>query len=102
MLNHEQLVAICIRILNYTERLGFIEAICKASSGFAFGLEGLGFHSLAASYHRRALRLAEKSGNPTAIGVVNLLNGIHQFVVGHWDEAVLHLDKAREISASVG
>ena len=102
MLDHDHLVAVCLRVLNYSERRGFVEGVAKGRAGFGFGLDGLGWHGLARSYFRRALRMAEESGNPSAIGLVNLLHGIHQFVVGHWDEAIASYDKAREITGRVG
>jgi tetratricopeptide (TPR) repeat protein len=102
MLDQRRLAAVAFMVLNFAERIAFAEAVAKASSAFGFGLDCFGFHGLAGFYHRRAIRLSEELGNPSAMGVAWNLSGVHEFQIGRWDEAIARYDRGRDFSNRAG
>jgi len=102
MMDTRQLVVTVFKVLNRAERFGSAGGVTKGSAAFSHGLDVLGFSRLGGAYARRAIRVAEKTSNLSAKGIAWHLNGIHQFHVGRWDDALAWFDKGRQLAEQSG
>ena len=102
MLDHLRTVCIAFRSLNLAEKFAIAEGIAKGSAGFGWGLDCLGFNSLALHYYQRAMEVAEQINNPSILGWVWNLMAAHDYIIGRWRESGERFDKSRDFLARSG
>ena len=91
----ERLALTSLRILNYSERAGYIFGTAYGSMGIGLLSSALPQHGMAGWYYRRAVQIAEGSGNPLALGLAYLGLAYHmQHGVGDGDAAGAFYDRA--------
>jgi tetratricopeptide (TPR) repeat protein len=91
----ERFVLSALRALNYSEEAGYVFGTAYGSSGIGFVCSALPQNRAAGWYFRRALPIAEESGNPLAIGLAYTGLGYHaQHALGDGDAAAAYYDKA--------
>jgi tetratricopeptide (TPR) repeat protein len=91
----ERLALTSLRILNYSEEAGYSFGTAYGSMGIGLLSSALPQHGLAGWYYRRAAQIADRSGNPLAIGLAYLGLAYHmQHGVGDGDAAAIYYEKA--------
>jgi class 3 adenylate cyclase/tetratricopeptide (TPR) repeat protein len=83
--------------LNVSERVGYAPGMVAGYFGLAFVCSLiLATMSIAPMYHRRALALATKIGQPGALAYANLGPAIHEHRLGQFESALEHWSRAAD------
>lgn len=81
--------------LNASERSGYALGMARGYDGLGIICDVIPLKRVAGRYHARAVRAAKETGNPGAVGLANLgLCAHEQCVLGEWDLAVKHAERA--------
>ena len=81
-LDQERLLLELLLMLNLSERSGLSAGVARGSAAVGVALDLGGLPRLARRYHRRAVELAERIGDPLAIGLAFLARGVHGYLRG--------------------
>jgi tetratricopeptide (TPR) repeat protein/tRNA A-37 threonylcarbamoyl transferase component Bud32 len=92
-----------LRSLNLAEKVGRLTPeLARAYANSCYAAAQVPLHSVAVAYGRRALRAAERLGEPTTLGWVLFVNGFYDIGVGRFKQAEARLARAVEIYTSLG
>ncbi len=81
---------VSLLMLNLGERAGHLGAINSGTLGLSIACDVLGLKRLGWRYAQHNLALAEKAGDPLAIGYAHFGQAYHLHGIGRWDEARDH------------
>lgn len=87
-LDQERLLLDVLLQLNLCERSGLPAGAARGSAAVGVALDLGGLPRIARRYHRRAVELAERIGDPVAIGLAFLAKGVHGYVRGDLQAAI--------------
>ena len=93
--DREQMCLEALLQLNVSERAGYALGMARGYGGLGVICDVIPLRRVAGRYHRRAVEVALESGHPGAIGLAYLgLCAHEQCILGAWDEAVEHAERA--------
>jgi class 3 adenylate cyclase/tetratricopeptide (TPR) repeat protein len=92
--DQERLVYDCLALLNVSETGQVAAGAAGGSSAVGLILDLVGLFGLARRYHDRAVELSSTLEDATVIGSAHHFMGHHQFLLGHWDSALLSLRRS--------
>lgn len=76
-------------LINVAEESGLLPGVAQGAAGTGAMLDAIPSRRLAEWYHCYALRLADRTQHPWAVGHGHLFMGIHdRYVMGRWDSAL--------------
>jgi class 3 adenylate cyclase/tetratricopeptide (TPR) repeat protein len=87
-LDQERLLLDVLLQLNLCERSGLPAGAARGSAAVGVALDLGGLPRIARRYHRRAVEVAERIGDPVAIGLAYLAKGVHGYLRGDLDAAI--------------
>jgi tetratricopeptide (TPR) repeat protein len=79
-LDHERFLLNVLRLLNDCERSGLPAGVARGSAAVGYALDYGGLPRLARRYIQRAVDLAERIGDPVAIGFAYVCRGVHGYL----------------------
>jgi tetratricopeptide (TPR) repeat protein len=100
--DRERLLLDVLLGLNSAERAGAPVTIAVASAGTGLACDLTHRGQLAEFYHRRALRLADATQHPMALGLAHHCSGFHEYFGNRWEAALTHFDQAAAVYWSAG
>jgi len=86
--NYERFILVALRMLNRSERNGFLLGIVTATMAVGLYSDLISFLRLAGIYHRRAIALAQKIQNPKAISTAYFGLTLHNNSLGKYEAAI--------------
>jgi class 3 adenylate cyclase/tetratricopeptide (TPR) repeat protein len=92
--DQERFVLRALRGLNLFERYGHSAGVVFEYMCIGVSCDAIPAPALAGRYHRRAVKLAEATGHPIALGHAHLGLGLHAEAGGRFDEALEHLRRS--------
>jgi class 3 adenylate cyclase/tetratricopeptide (TPR) repeat protein len=98
----ELLLLNTLTCLNISERAGLAAGVTSGAMPLGFLCDIVGWPRLAASYHQLAMRAAEQSQHPAAIGLAYLGLALHEQYIGDWPKALEHYRHAAGAYEQVG
>jgi len=101
--DREKMVLDAVMQLNVSERHGHIVGMSRGSDGAGIISDVIPLPRIATYYHRRAVELAQRSDDPTALALAYLGLCAHDHcVLGRWDDALRHAELSAEIYRQAG
>jgi tetratricopeptide (TPR) repeat protein len=88
--------------LNVFERAGYEHGVASSSGTLASACDFIPAPRVADHYHRRALSLAERGGNPDLAATLQLQTAMHEHFVGEWDSAFDRYDTVSSATLALG
>jgi tetratricopeptide (TPR) repeat protein len=91
-----------LAFVNTAEKAGSSAELASSYAGMAILAGFAQLHSLADTYVRRALEIAEEVNDPSNLITVSVLTSVYQITVGKWDEIRARAEKAKAICEQLG
>lgn len=101
-LDQERLLLDVLLGLNLCERSGLAAGVARGSAAVGIALDLGRLPRIAGRYHRRAVDLAERLGDPVAIGLAYLAKGVHGYIRGDPEVSIADCSHAADAYKEAG
>ncbi len=86
-----------LRRLNFAEQSGYLAGAASGGAAFAVVCDLIPLLQIAEGYHRRAVALAEQSGDLNALGIAHQAQGFYDLNLGEFESSIAHVRRSEKV-----